>query len=156
MNQVSKPEASIEQISFEFENYNGELIVMNNDCNAWVSDGEGNSWDVAIALPNNRTKTGHETQTLEQIEGDGDYDDCYPKFDHLLPGLEESFDNSLRSAIEDYLEDKYVTTKCPRGFANEVVYTIHDGESDDDESESLIDHLMSEIHGLDASRVEFA
>ena len=138
--------------SFSFNNYNGQLEIVAESEESWVSDGKGNSWDVGISLPEKRSQTGCHTQTLERCEGDGeeDLDIIQP----LLDKAEEKFDADLRGSLEEYLEDKHVTSKCPRGFANEVIYTIHDGEKEDCEKESLIAYLTSVRFDLDASRVE--
>lgn len=140
--------------SFSFSNYNGQLEITAESEESWVSDGKGNSWDVGISLPRKRSQTGWHTQTLGRFEGEGE-EDC-DIIKPLLDKAEEKFDDDLRKALEEYIEDKHVTSECPRGFANEVIYTIHDGEKEGCEKESLIAYLTSVRYDLDASRVEFA
>ena len=148
-------EATFESVtSFEFKNYNGQLEIIAEPIETWVSDGKGNSWDVGISLPRQRTKNGWHTQTMERSEGDGEED--YDILEPLLTEAEETFDGQLESALEEYLSDKHVTSTCPRGFANEVRYVIHDGEKEDCVKTDLINYLISESHDLDATTVEFA
>ena len=153
--------ADFDFVTFEFvsDPYCGLRIEVSLD-NAWVSDGNGSSWEVLISLPNQRGRTGWETQTREQIGGDANYDDVFESLEAPMAELEERFDAELKIAIEEWLEDKFVSSDCPRGFANEVIYRVHETEPNgcdqDCQADSLVDYLTREIpgHETDACRVE--
>ena len=157
------PRADFDFASFEF-NYDSQCgfrIDASLD-NAWVSDGNGSSWEVLISLPNKRGQTGWETQTRDQIEGDADYDDVFESLEAPMAEIEKRFDAELKEAIEDWLKGKFVSSECPRGFANEVIYTVHESkpsDSDqDNQAESLVEYLTYEIpgHETDACQVHIA
>jgi len=65
------------------------------------------------------------------------------------------FDDQLEFAIEQWLCGRHVVADSPRGFANEVNFVIGNGDKEDDDSQQLIDYLMSTPYDWDGNTVKF-
>jgi len=152
---TNRTEATFEfDVNFEFENENGELRIIADIENAWIGDGSGNEWHLWISLPNERSKQGYNTQDGEVIAIDPDNvdDDALAE---QLELAETCFDDQLEFAIEQWLCGRHVVADSPRGFANEVNFVIGNGDKEDDDSQQLIDYLMSTPYDWDGNTVKF-